>query len=50
MSDSRETLKEQAKKDGIEFFMAMGTERLCCANPGLSELPLSPDGFTPQPL
>lgn len=26
MTDARETLKERAKKDGIEFFMAMGTE------------------------
>ena len=26
MIDSRETMKEQAKKDGIEFFMALGTE------------------------
>lgn len=26
MSDTREAMKEQAKKDGIEFFMALGTE------------------------
>lgn len=26
MIDSREKMKEQAEKDGIEFFMAMGTE------------------------
>src|SRR5699024_12366542 len=26
MVDSREAMKEQAKKDGIEFFMALGTE------------------------
>lgn len=26
MTDAREKMKEQAKKDGIEFFMAMGTE------------------------
>ena len=26
MIDSREKLKAQAEKDGIEFFMAMGTE------------------------
>ena len=28
MIDSREKMKEQAKKDGIEFFMAMGTEEI----------------------
>src|SRR5690625_2025069 len=26
MVDSREAMKEQAKRDGIEFFMALGTE------------------------